>query len=125
MFTADALIFPGDLPIYEDITSSIASIKRLQQQNNIENLLSSWESPVQGQETINRRMEESVAYLNRIHTAVINNSTKGQNENPMELCQKVIIELGLPPFAATPLVARAFASSLVAEEKQTVQKEGN
>jgi hypothetical protein len=31
----------------------------------------------------------------------------------MELCQKVVSELGLPPFAAIPLVAKAFASSLM------------
>ncbi|MCF8056467.1 MAG: MBL fold metallo-hydrolase [Desulfocapsa sp.] len=120
LFTADALAFPGDLPIYEDISSSIASIKTLQQIGNIENLFSSWEPPIQGQEKISKRMEESIAYLKRIHTAVINNSSGVKNENIMELCQKVVGELGLPPFAAMPLVAKAFASSLVAEQKQTI-----
>jgi hypothetical protein len=36
----------------------------------------------------------------------------------MELCKKVVSELGLPPFAANPLVAKAFASSLAAEQNQ-------
>jgi len=35
----------------------------------------------------------------------------------MELCRQVIEELGLPPFAANPLTARAFASSLSLGDK--------
>lgn len=53
-----------------------------------------------------------MAYLKRIHTAVINNSRTEKPQNIMELCKKVVSELGLPPFAVNPLVARAFASSL-------------
>jgi len=35
----------------------------------------------------------------------------------MELCHKVVCELVLPPFAANPLVAKAFASCIAAEQK--------
>jgi len=120
LFTADALPYPGDLPIYEDISSCLASIKRLQQVDNVENLLSSWEDPIHGQEKIIKRMNESIAYLERIHTAVMKNSPVTNQQNTMELCQKVVSELGLPPFAAMPLVAKALASSLVAEENQQI-----
>lgn len=117
LFTADSLAYPGDIPIYEDISACLASIKTLQKIENVENLFSSWETPIQGQEKIVKRMEESVAYLQRIHNAVINNRSKGNQQNIMELCQKVVSELGLPPFAVNPLVAKAFASSLAAEKK--------
>lgn len=120
LFTADALIFPGDLPIYEDIFLSLTSIKKLQQVDNFENLLSSWENPIQGREKIVKRMNESIAYLERIHTAVMNNNPVGQEQNIMALCQKVISELGLPPFAAMPLVAKALASSLVSQNNQKI-----
>lgn len=116
LFTADALIFPGDLPIYEDISGCLASIKMLQKIDCVENLFSSWEPPVRGQEKIIKRMEESISYLQRIHNAVINNNEN--QHNTMELSRKVIKELGLPPFAAIPLVAKAFASSLAAEQNQ-------
>jgi hypothetical protein len=67
-------------------------------------------------------MNESIAYLERIHTAVMNNSLMNKQQNIMDLCHKVVSELGLPPFAAMPLVAKAFASSLVAEQnKQSAQ----
>jgi glyoxylase-like metal-dependent hydrolase (beta-lactamase superfamily II) len=118
LFTADALALPDDLPIYEDISDCIASITTLQKIENIENLFSSWEPPIQGQEKIRKRMDESIAYLKRIHTAVINNSRNEKQQNIMELCKKVVSELGLPPFAVNPLVAKAFASSLAAEQNQ-------
>jgi glyoxylase-like metal-dependent hydrolase (beta-lactamase superfamily II) len=117
LFTADALAFPGDLPIYEDISNCITSITKLQKIENVENLLSSWEPPIQGRDKISKRMDESIAYLERIHTAVINNSNNEKQQNIMELCQKVVSEIGLPPFAVNPLVAKAFASSLAAEQK--------
>jgi hydroxyacylglutathione hydrolase len=120
LFTADALVFPGDLPIYEDIFDCLKSIMALQQIKNVENLFSSWEPPIQGQEKIRQRMDESISYLKRIHNAVINNSTNTKQQTIMELCQKVVNELGLPPFAAMPLVAKALASSLVAEPNQII-----
>lgn len=115
LFTADALIYPGDLPIYEDIANSIASIRTLQNIENLEYLFSSWDSPIQGQENISKRMDESILYLKRIHTAVINNSNNSTQQNIMDLCQKVVSELGLPSLAVMPLVAKAFASSLVVQ----------
>jgi hydroxyacylglutathione hydrolase len=115
LFTADVLIYPGDLPIYEDIFACRRSIKMLQEIDNVENLFSSWENPIQGQDNIFKRMAESIAYLERIHTAVLKNTNMNKQPKNMELCQKVVNELGLPPFAAMPLVAKAFSSSLVAE----------
>ncbi len=116
LFTADVLAYPGDLPIYEDISACLSSIKSLQQIKNVENLFSSWESPIQGQEEVSKRMEESIAYLQRIHSTVISCSNDGIQQDIMELCKKVVNELGLPPFAVNPLVAKAFASSLAAEK---------
>jgi glyoxylase-like metal-dependent hydrolase (beta-lactamase superfamily II) len=118
LFTGDALAYPGDLPIYEDISACLASINILQVIDNIEYLLSSWEDPIRGQGKIIKRMNESIAYLERIHAAVMNNSLMNKQQNIMDLCQKVVSELGLPPFAAMPLVAKAFASSLVAEQNK-------
>lgn len=123
LITADALIYPGDLPIYEDISSCLVSIKILQQIDNVEKLLSSWEDPIQGKEKINKRINESIVYLGRIHTAVMNNNPIGNQQNSMELCKQVVTELGLPPFAAMPLVANAFASSIVAELNHKLAKQ--
>jgi len=118
LFTGDALVFPGDLPIYEDISESLESIKALRQIENVENLFSSWEPPIQGHDNIRKRMDESIVYLQHIH-AVVNRSNNGEPQNSMELCEKVVSELGLPPFAVNPLVAKAFASSLAIKANES------
>jgi len=118
LVTADALAFPGDLPIYEDISSCLNSITTLQNIENVETLLSSWEPPIQGRKKISKRMEESIAYLKRIHKAVTNCNSNEKQQNIMDLCKKVVGELGLPPFAVNPLVAKALTSSLAAEQNQ-------
>jgi hydroxyacylglutathione hydrolase len=120
LFTADTLIVPGDLPIYENIADSLASIRTLQEIENVENLFSSWEPPMEGRERIRGRMEESIAYLKRIHAAVVSSSSGEKPQDIMELCQKVVKKLDLPPFAANPLVAKAFASSLAAEQNRNL-----
>lgn len=120
LFTGDLLAFPGDLPIYEDIAACLASIKMVQKKDPVENLFSSWEPPIHGREKIIARMEESIAYLERIHAAVINCSNCNNSQSIMELCRQVVSELGLPPFAAMPLVAQAFASSLAAEKNKKI-----
>ncbi|MBN2180489.1 MAG: MBL fold metallo-hydrolase [Sedimentisphaerales bacterium] len=111
LFTGDCLIAPGDLPIYENIADVAESIHKLQKIDDIEFLLSSWESPIQGRSNISRRMTESLKYLNQIHQLILRISGAGPVE-PMELCKLVIESLGLPPAAVNPLVAKGFASNL-------------
>jgi len=113
LFTGDALPMAGDLPIYDDIAESMRSIRKLNQLEGVETLLSSWEPPIQGSDRIKRRIRAGVAYLQRIHRTVLE-MHKTHKSADMDLCRQVIGELGLPPFAANPLVARAFASSLAA-----------
>ncbi len=115
IITGDALPLPNDLPIYEDIVASVDSIKRLKQIKNIEVLLSSWEAPLQGYELIEKRLDDGLLYLRRIHEAVL--KVKGHTqEDLLALCRQVVKEIGLPPFAATPLVARSLAANLSAIE---------
>jgi hydroxyacylglutathione hydrolase len=115
IITGDALPLPNDLPIYEDIAASVHSINRLKKVRYIETLLSSWEAPLHGSELIAKRMDDSLRYLRRIHEMVLQAKRQGREDLP-ELCRYVVAELGLPPFAANPLVARSFAANLAAGE---------
>jgi hydroxyacylglutathione hydrolase len=115
IITGDALPLPNDLPIYEDIVASVDSIKRLERIKNIETLLSSWEAPLSGYKLIEKRIGDSILYLRRIHEAVLKAKAQG-SEDLMNLCRFVVNEIGLPPSAANPLVARSFASNLAAME---------
>lgn len=119
LFSGDAVPLPNDLPIYENIVDGVASLKKLREYKNVETLLSSWEAPIQGRENIEKRVDAGLSYLRKIHEGVLKARNEGK-ENLMELCRQVVAELGLPPFAAMPLVAKAFASSLAAEKNQTL-----
>ena len=118
LFSADALVYPGDLPIYEDISACLSSVNLLQKINTVENLFSSWEAPIIGHNKIAQRMEESIAYLQLIHRTVLTSHDVLKQDDIMDLCKKVVSELCLPPFAVNPLVAKAFASSIKVEQIQ-------
>ena len=111
LFTGDVLIAPGDLPIYENISDLATSIHKLQAISNINILLSSWETPIEGSGRIKSRIDQSLQYLNKIHNT-IRSITNGNSIEPMELCRQVVNQLGLPPAAVNPLVAKGFVSSL-------------
>jgi len=113
LFTGDAVPLPGDLPIYENMAECVASMKKLMEYNEIESLLSSWEVPVQGRENIAGRLDAGMVWLRRIHETVLKASSDG-NGDLMTLCRQVVADMGLPPFAAMPLVAGAFESSIEA-----------
>lgn len=115
IITGDALPLPNDLPIYEDIGATVNSIKILKKVKNINTLLSSWEAPIHGYEQIEKRIDDSVLYLRRIHEAVFK-AIHESKKDLMALCRHVVSEMGLPPAAANPLVARSFASNLMAIE---------
>jgi hypothetical protein len=45
-------------------------------------------------------------YLKAVHTTVMKAIFELSDSDPMELCKRCIRRLGLPPFAANPLVLR-------------------
>lgn len=110
LVSGDALPLPGDIPIYDDIEACRRSIQKLQALPAPEVLLSSWEAPIMGAESISSRLDAALAYLDRIHALVRECHTS--EPDLMALCQKVVAKLKLPSFAANPLVAQSFASSL-------------
>lgn len=111
LFSGDAILLPNDLPTYEDMGASIASINKLAEYRTATILLSSWEEPLRGQAAIDRRIKESLAYLRNIDRTVREVSGQGITDRA-ELCRHVVNRLGLPPLAANPLTARALSSSL-------------
>jgi hydroxyacylglutathione hydrolase len=113
LFSADAIPIAGDLPIYEDILSSVRSLQRLKALPEIDILLASWDDPQQGSRAY-QRIEEGIDYLERIHKAVRKSAKDNSSTNPMELCRQVLGELDLLESLANPLIARSFQASLKA-----------
>lgn len=113
VFTGDSLPVPNDMPIYDDVASLVNSIKKISDLRDLDILLSSWDAPARGRSDIERRIDEGLSYIRTIHKAVLNAGGQGQRD-VMELCRLVVGELGLPPHAANPLVARSLASNMAA-----------
>jgi hydroxyacylglutathione hydrolase len=111
LLSADAVPIAGDLPIYDDILESARSIKRLRALEGIEFLLASWDDPRHGVMAY-RTMDCGLRYLQRIHEVVKKVEGDSRDLEPMELCRRVLKELGMPETIANPLVAMSFQSSL-------------
>jgi hypothetical protein len=109
LFSADAIPIAGGMPVYEDIRASALSIQRLKSVQGIKVLLSAWDEPRLGIEAY-RSMDGGQDYLQRIHDAVI--GVADVRLDSMELCRRVLEELGLPRVMANPIVARSFQASM-------------
>jgi hypothetical protein len=95
LFCGDAVPVEGDLPVYDDALQSVRSVIKLQAIRGIRVLLSSWDEPREGDATY-RPMDRALAYLQKIHDAVVSASADGTAE-PMEIAKKTVTALGLPP----------------------------
>ena len=110
LFSGDAVPVPSDLPVYDDVEQSVQSIRRLNNLDGVAVLLSSWDEPRAGICAC-QRMNEALAYLQKVHDAVIASAGTG-TPDPMDLCQRTAKVLGLPPQAVTPLLARTFMANM-------------
>jgi len=110
LFCGDAVPVDGDLPVYEDARQSVRSIKKIQAIRGIRVLLSAWDEPQLGNAAY-RQMDLALAYLQRIHEAVLTVSADGTHD-PMEIAKRTAPLLGLPPMAVTPLLARTLAANM-------------
>jgi glyoxylase-like metal-dependent hydrolase (beta-lactamase superfamily II) len=109
-FSGDVIPVSGDLPVYDDVTESILSIRLLRSVRGIRVLLAAWDEPRVGEDAYGQ-MDRALAYLKRIRETVVACSGDG-NPDPMELTKNAAAALGLPPQAVSPLLARTFAANL-------------
>jgi glyoxylase-like metal-dependent hydrolase (beta-lactamase superfamily II) len=114
LFSGDAIPVTGDLPVYDDATGSVRSVRLLQSVQSIRHLLSAWDEPRSG-EDVYLQMDRALAYLSAINKAVLASAGGGDREI-VEITKEAAAHLGLPPQAVTPLLARTFAANLRARE---------
>lgn len=111
LFCGDAVLLPGDMPIFDDYGAAVDSLRRLAAREPAW-LLSAWDRPRQGAEA-QEMLGESLLWLERIHRTVQRIAGDDGSGDRMELCRRAVAELGLPPFAVNPLVARSISACLV------------
>ena len=110
VLTGDAVLLPGDLPIFDDCRAAVASLERLTALD-AGWLLSAWDSPRQGAAAA-QRIADSLAWLERVRKTVVMVTEDLDGIEPMDLCRKVVAALQLPLFAVNPLVAKSFMSCI-------------
>lgn len=111
LFSGDAIPVPGEMPVYEDVSASVKSIKKLLSVSGIRHLMPSWDEPGKGDQ-VYQKMDSGLNYIQRVHEAVIKCLENRTEVDPMELCVTVVEKLGLPREAANPLVARTIMAHL-------------
>ncbi len=110
LFTGDAVLVPGDMPIFDNYQSAVDSLKKLED-IELEWLLSAWDEPKQTAEA-RILFSESKDWLKKINATVLKVSNIRGAGDYMEICRDVVAELRLPQFAVNPLVARSLTSCL-------------
>lgn len=111
LFCGDAILLPGQMPIFEDLRGALDSVNKLKKIYGAKVLFSSWDDPREGR-YIPELMEASSGYLEDIRRAVKASALEKASLDPMEFCREIVSRLGLSDAMANPLVARSFRSIL-------------
>lgn len=111
LFCGDAILLPGQMPIFEDLPGCVDSVNKLMKIRGVEVLLSSWDVP-RGGNKVSAFMDESLKYLREIQEAVKAVAANRLSLDAMEFCKQVVGELKLPDIMVNPLVAKSFQSIL-------------
>lgn len=119
LFSGDTVPVPGEMPVYEDVSALVKSIRRLQKVPDIQHLLASWDEPRKKDEAY-RRMDEGLHYLQQVHETVLKVCGDGPDPDPMTLCRKVLPELGIDPVVANPILAQSFISHLPLRNRRKI-----
>jgi glyoxylase-like metal-dependent hydrolase (beta-lactamase superfamily II) len=111
LFCGDAIPQTGDLPIYDDVLELAQSLIRISRFENLSFLYSSWADPLSGDSAV-QAIQNGISHLKKIHSVVLESVSEIGDSDPMKLCKMCVERLGLPPFAANPIVARSFVAHL-------------
>lgn len=120
LFSGDVIPQTNDMPIYDDAAAVVASIGRLKNIPGLAYLLASWMDPLAGSAAY-KMMDEGLAYLQHIHTVILDIAAKHAVNDPMELCAHAVKVLGLPEVAVNALIARSFVSHLQIIYRETLR----
>ncbi len=111
LFSGDAIPPVGGLPIYADIFATIKSIHKLRGIRGLKALFSSWHDPIQG-EKVYQIMDESLAYIQRVHDLVRQEKEKSPALDPKELTLRVLKSLAIPESLLSPIVITTIEAHL-------------
>ena len=111
LFTGDAVPKPQTVPIYEDVATSIESIKKLKQIQDLKILIASWDDP-QFEAGVYSSIDAGLQWFQQIHEAVLAETAGSEPSDPEDLCARVLKRLGFPKIPLVPIVVTSIAAHL-------------
>jgi hydroxyacylglutathione hydrolase len=111
LFTGDAVPKPGTVPIYEDVATSIQSIKKLKQIEGLKSLIASWDEPQFGA-SVYPTMDSGLQWFQQIHEAVLKETAGSDHLELKEVSARVLKRLGFPESALVPIVFTSIGAHL-------------
>jgi len=113
LFSGDAIPVKGEIPVYDDPSTSLRSIAKLEELKRVKILLPSWDTPKEGA-GINRAMAEGKEVIRTLHGVVTR--AAGKETDPLKITRGVAGELGLPE-PAIPILSRTVAGHIRTMER--------
>ena len=117
LFSGDAVPRPGTVPIYEDVATSIQSIKKLKQIKGLEFLIASWDDPQFGA-NVYPSMDAGLQWFQQIHEAVLAETAGSDALDPEALSARVLKRLGFPEIPLVPIVVTSIGAHLKLRDRQ-------
>lgn len=103
LFTADCIPVIGELPIYDDLSAEISSVRRLSEVDGVKVLLMSWDDPHTGDVDIRRVFSNALAYIRKIHGLTLEGIVRYRETDVQAVAKYVHSALGLHPSSFLPL----------------------
>ena len=117
LFSADAIPMRGAVPIYDDVLSSIDSIRRLKAWKGLKTLLASWDEPRHG-EQVYSLMEEGLLHFQQLHDLVRRIKAQSPDADLTAFASRVLHAMNLPQTALIPIVIRSLEAHLRVADRE-------
>lgn len=65
LFAADAVPVPSEMPVYEDLSAEVATIRQLMNIKGVKILLMSWAEPYVGEDRARKALEDGLRYIKK------------------------------------------------------------
>ncbi|MBT8372556.1 MAG: MBL fold metallo-hydrolase [Deltaproteobacteria bacterium] len=111
LFTGDAVPKSGTVPIYEDVATSIQSIKKLKKIKGLEVLIASWDDPQFGA-SVYPSMDAGLQWFQQIHEAVLTETAGSDALDAKDFSARVLKCLGFPEIPLVPIVVTSIRAHL-------------
>jgi len=120
LFSGDVVPKPCTVPIYEDVATSIQSLKKLIRIKGLKILIASWDDP-QFDTDVYPSMDAGLQWFQKVHEAVLKETAASDDAASAELCGRVLTRLGFSQTAPAPIVISSIGAHLkLREQKQLI-----